>query len=568
MMKKSILLMPLAAMLAASCSNDDNLANDGKGNGNGGDAYVAVSIQLPTTKGTRADKNDVAGNVDFNNGIEAEYNVKDVTILIFDSSDNFEQYYSTENGSLSKLTFQTNNSTTDNITSTATTVPLRVTNSGVKHIVAVLNNNKKFDFSTLAKLEDLTKMLNTSQNNANNASSNFGSYTNTAGDGCFFMTSSPYISGSSLVTYATVTPSTTADAAKTNLGRIYVERILGKVSLKTPSSDNWGNNDWTYTVPTTVHGSESAYAGASVKFENWILDVTNKSSYLLRNVPEAKVTNSGDWTSVANLIGSKQSGSNDMQRIYWAEDPNYDSQANTGGTTATNSVSTGLFNTLAADAVASVNGDLSVPQYCFENTFDINNMRKDRTTRVLFKAKFQPKGIDANVTWFTLGASTTPRSVKDVKKIVEEAIGITGYSLVDKWEEKLTCTSTALPADAFKAKNGSDAISNDSLSAINSAIGALKCYIKGECYYVGRIRHFDDATNGYSAGKEAYTSEDLGRYGIVRNNWYQLTVNTVSQPGTPSIPVPDSSIDDDNNYYIDCDINILSWAVREHGFDF
>ncbi len=563
MMKKSILLMPLAAMLAASCSNDDNLANDGKGNGNGGDAYVAVSIQLPTTKGTRAYTEQ------FNDGLEAEYNVKDVTILIFDSSDNFEQYYSTENGSLSKLTFQTNSTTTDNITSTATTVPLRVTNSGEKRIVAVLNNNKKFDFSTLAKLEDLTKMLNTSQNNTNNSSENFGSYTTSKDDGCFFMTSSPYISNNALVTYATVMPSTTAQAAQASgkLGHIYVERILGKVSLETPSSKNWGNSDWTYTVPTSVHGSESAYAGASVKFENWILDVTNKSSYLLRNVPESKVTNSGDWTSVANLIGSEQTQGS-MKRIYWAEDPNYDSQANTGGTTATSNVSAGLFNTLAADAVASVNGDLAVPQYCFENTFDTDNMRKDRTTRVLFKAQFTPKGMTAGQTWFTLGASTTPRSVADVKALIEKAQGITGYSLVENWEKKLTCTSTALPADAFTAKQGSDAISQDSLSAINSAIGALKCYIGGECYYVGRIRHFDDATNGYSAGKEAYTSVDLGRYGIVRNNWYQLTVNTVSQPGTPSIPVPDSSIDDDNNYYIDCDINILSWAVREHGFDF
>ncbi len=566
MMKKSILLMPLAAMLAASCSNDDNLANDGKGNGNGGDAYVAVSIQLPTTKGTRAEKNDVAGNVNFNNGIEAEYNVKDVTILIFDSSDNFEQYYSTENGSLSDLSKDSVNQDGNNITQTlSTTVPLRVTNSGEKHIVAVLNNNKKFDFSTLAKLEDLTKMLNTSQNNTNNSSEHFGSYTTTGGDGCFFMTSSPYISGSSLVTYATVTPSTTAQAAKKNLGHIYVERILGKVSLKTPSSDNWGNSDWTYTVPTSVHGSESAYAGASVKFENWILDVTNKSSYLLRNVPESKVTNNGDWSSVANLIGSAQTSSNNMQRIYWAEDPNYDAtQAQSN--TATNAVNAGLFNTLAADGVASVNGELSVPQYCFENTFDTDNMRKDRTTRVLFKAQFTPKGMKDGDTWFTLGASTTPRSVDDVKALVESAKGITGYSLVDKWEEKLTCTSTALPAEAFKANAGSDAISADSLSAINSAIGALKCYINGECYYVGRIRHFDDAK--YTAGNESYDALDLGRYGIVRNNWYQLTVNTVSQPGTPSIPVPDSSIDDDNNYYIDCDINILSWAVREHGFDF
>ena len=182
-MKKSILFsLPLAAMLAAGCSSDDNI-DAGKNNGNGGDAYVAVSINLPTTTGTRAYTET------FDDGIEAEYNVKDVTVLIFNASDQFEQYYSTENGSLSSLTWNSQGTTTDNVTTSATTVPLRVADNGVKHVVVILNNDKKHDFSTLASLSDLQKMLNAT----GKTSADYGKYTTTATDGCFFMSTSRFL---------------------------------------------------------------------------------------------------------------------------------------------------------------------------------------------------------------------------------------------------------------------------------------------------------------------------------------------------------------------------------------
>ena len=55
----------------------------------------------------------------------------------------------------------------------------------------------------------------------------------------------------------------------------------------------------------------------------------------------------------------------------------------------------------------------------------------------------------------------------------------------------------------------------------------------------------------------------LGRYGVVRNNWYQLTVKSVSGPGEPDIPVIPDEPADARESYINCEINILSWAVRE-----
>ncbi len=557
MMKKSIFLaLPLATMLAASCSSDDNIgANDGSSNG--GDAYVAVSIKLPTTSGTRAYSEQ------FNDGSAAEYNVKDVTVLIFDKSNNFEQYYSTENGSLTAPEWA--KSSDNNITTSATTVPLRVKDGSEKHVVVVLNNNKKHDFSKLVTLNDLySTFSNEIGKDDDHKSAAYGSYTATETDGCFFMTTSPYIDNatSKLVTYSTITPSTTATAAQNAPGTVYVERILGKVSMNKPSGTNW--NDWAYTIPqSAVNGNVTSYSGAKVTIEKWLLDVTNNTSYMLRNVAAADVESDGAWTKISNLIGSNQSG---MKRIYWAKDFNYDTTQNTGDQ-ATSVVKEGLFTTLAAGDGASVTGELSTPQYCFENTFDTDNMRQDRTTRVVFKAKFKPVGekFAENANWYTIGSSTTPLTADEFKARVEAAVTAASVSAPVKtdWESVLSGTDKKLTAGVFEGT-----VTDENLEKIQNQLGAIQVYKGGVCYYIGRVRHFEDATDGWAAGKDSYTSVDLGRYGIVRNNWYQLTVNTVSQPGSPDVPVPSTDNDDVNNYYIDCTINILSWAVRTHGFDF
>ncbi len=560
MMKKSILFaLPLATMLAASCSSDDNI-DAGKNNGNGGDAYVAVSINLPTTNGTRAGYTET-----FDDGTEAEYNVKDVTVLIFNADDDkFEQYYSTENGSLSALTWE-KQGTTDNVTTSATTVPLRVADNGEKHVVVILNNDKKHDFSTLANLDGLKAMLNATDK----TSADYGKYTTTANDGCFFMSTSPYMTngdGSKLVTYTSIIPSVTAEKAKEtgNLGVVYVERILGKVSLTKPSNAGW--SEWAYTIPTDVNSTSSPYSGGTVTIQNWLLDVTNNSSYLLRNVAATDVEGSGTWTSVSNLIGGNQSG---MKRIYWTKDTNYDKSQATDDN-AESAVKTGLFTTLGADAGSSVNGELGTPQYCFENTFDTDNMRQDRTTRVLFKAKFTPNGFKDGDTWYTVGASSTPLNAVQFEARIEAAVKAAGVtaSLKTDWANQLKSTDKALTAAVFSTE-----VSDDDLSKIQTDLGKIQVYAGGECYYVGRVRHFVDltGTDAWPAGGRTpnfYATKDLGRYGIVRNNWYQLTVNTISQPGSPDVPQPTPDWDDVNNYYIDCTINILSWAVRTHGFDF
>jgi hypothetical protein len=64
----------------------------------------------------------------------------------------------------------------------------------------------------------------------------------------------------------------------------------------------------------------------------------------------------------------------------------------------------------------------------------------------------------------------------------------------------------------------------------------------------------------------AYGSENekfLGRYGVLRNNWYELSVNKVSGLGYPKVPeVKPDLPDDENDQYISVSVKILSWAKR------
>ena len=92
----------------------------------------------------------------------------------------------------------------------------------------------------------------------------------------------------------------------------------------------------------------------------------------------------------------------------------------------------------------------------------------------------------------------------------------------------------------------------------------ISTYAGGESYYVARIKHFGDELTPWSSG--GYGSDNLsflGRYGMLRNNWYELTVSSVSGPGYPSVPeVKPNTPDDEDDKYISVSVKILKWAKR------
>lgn len=110
----------------------------------------------------------------------------------------------------------------------------------------------------------------------------------------------------------------------------------------------------------------------------------------------------------------------------------------------------------------------------------------------------------------------------------------------------------------------------DNVAKVQNTLGSkITTYKDGECFYAIRIKHFGDDVCPWETGYNYLTGENekgyLGRYGMVRNNWYQVTINKVTQPGSPTIPALTDKQDDEQYYYLQANINILDWAVRKQG---
>lgn len=97
----------------------------------------------------------------------------------------------------------------------------------------------------------------------------------------------------------------------------------------------------------------------------------------------------------------------------------------------------------------------------------------------------------------------------------------------------------------------------------------ISTYANGESYYIARIKHFGDALTPWKSG--AYGTDNLkylGRYGMLRNNWYELNVQSVSGPGYPDVPdVKPNTPDDEDDKYIKVSVKILKWAKRSQNVD-
>ena len=90
----------------------------------------------------------------------------------------------------------------------------------------------------------------------------------------------------------------------------------------------------------------------------------------------------------------------------------------------------------------------------------------------------------------------------------------------------------------------------------------IRWYQKGLNYYTYKIRHDNEADGTMSFGK----------YGVVRNNSYRLTLNSVSGAGMPWYPAPG----DDNHLpgdpidqtagYLGISVSVGEWILWENGF--
>ena len=158
----------------------------------------------------------------------------------------------------------------------------------------------------------------------------------------------------------------------------------------------------------------------------------------------------------------------------------------------------------------------------------------------------------------------------------KELLNTTGTVTATISGDLLKGGSHLLTTDNVTIKEGKVAKNDDiTFAKLNTKLGldktpGIKTYENGVCYYIARIRHFNDALTPWSSGEETYGTNNatnnasyLGRYGVLRNNWYDLEVTKFSAPGYPDVPVVNpTDPDDEDTKYINVEVKILDWAKR------
>ena len=562
---KNLFGMAVMATALVACSSNDDLTSNGKDNvGKTGEAYASFRINLPTTSGTR-----VAGDPTFDGGDKNEYAVKDAALLLFQKEgSDFKFKEVVDLGNMEPWTASKPGggiTTTAKLTAKITTAEVGA-NKGYYALIVLNNNSETAPKITYPAVGQT--YADWSQKEAN-ATANYLKY-----DNGFFMANAPkYVANGTPETLVEIKNiyASKQQAENSTATTVYVERGLAKVSLASSSVKH-------------VDIIDGNYAGDKVDITGWTLDVTNTKTYPV-HVTEGlwadiwKTTVTSDAT--ASMDRFHDTKLTEFPRVYWGLDPNYSTDL------ASVADCKGEF-TMATKANFKTGDEAKKAQYCLENTFDIDHMVHGQTTRVLFSAKYTPDNFADGETFYKFGNSPKLWHAADVvAQIKAKAQEVLGEADADKVTVTLDAEGNDMTKSGVRlvaAANityGTTALKTEQVDQINAKLGfkkatpkdaavGLSTYESGVSYYVARVKHFNELTP-WNPGDKTYDGNNanwLGRYGVLRNNWYELSVSSVSGPGYPDIPkVNPTDPDDVNDQYINVEVKILDWAMRKQVID-
>lgn len=566
-------LFGMAAMLALAASCSENELVESGGTSQAGTSYAAFNIVLPTTNSTRA-----VDEPTYDHGETKEYKVNNGTILIFQKTGT--EYAFIEKATLDLGEWSTPPATPDGITTKAkVTAQLKSVSSAATsdyYALVLLNNNNAVSTPTSGKYSTWNNAAQdkTVKDLIGASKDNF-LMTNAAlkGDNPF----NTLVKIDKTKIYATKDAAAGGDAA----AEIHVQRAVAKVTAKVGTGTGISGN----TV--NVKGSTTD----AVEFNKWALDVTNKKTFPVQNI---STLDEGIWDFAKNTVNYTVGKQN---RLFWAIDPNYNNGDLNLDDETGNTAREENFNKVIA---ANITNDMGTSDYCLENTFDLTNQKQGQTTRVVFKATY--KVNNAAATFHKIGNNTEIMSTETLKSKIKAAaqeiynatgatgeidvnlgsIGTTASAkhmvAVENIKVKVDETVTQLAADTEYGVPDKKLTGTKIVKAVNDNLGlttdaGISTYPGGATYYIARIKHFGDTYTPWKSGDPAYGPDRnnnrwLGRYGVLRNNWYELQVNSVSGPGYPTIPpVKPTTPDDESENYISCTIKILDWAKRVQDID-
>lgn len=619
-----LFLMALAAGMMVSCSDEATAPETGVRPSQGETGYIALSINMPQTSGSGTRANDSfddgipaeyqandATLILFTGTSESAAEVKGV----YDMSNLVPQ--EAEDGNIT-VKYNAVQQITNPASGTEKLYAMVVLNnsglievSGTDGATSTLNNKNmvglKFTDFTAAAADYLL------------TDTNLGAIANVSGSN-FLMSNAPLAnkkggttdpSSAAINTLVEVDPNNiypSETAARSGEAtEITVERAVAKVTVKSTAGTS------------AVSGTE--ITGFTIN--GWTLCNTNKKSYFTRNVDCGtpswwgyQAYGSTDY----RFIGSDAVYTTDddpavsYYRTYWAKDPNYDLYKS-GEFNVVKGIPASL-NNLGTDAyclentfnVANQNQNQTTG-VIVKATLTVNDAESDKSfftlngdkstiytfAKMLEKTKeFYLKNADVKDACEDASTGLLSGQQLDASDLVVELTNSDGTTKVtldgtgdaiSRFTKAGNYTLTSIyvkDASASKFNSGvPEALKSTNttlIETIKNNVGTVSYYKNGEAYYYVLIRHFDETqtpwkvdeltaaglSDSYPDIYQSKTAEEnwLGRYGVVRNNWYQVNVTGIAQIGDAEAPVIPGKPDDTREQWIKAEINVLSWAVR------
>lgn len=584
--------------MLGSCSSSDDL--NGGGNNTGfnetGKGYINISLNLPTQgKNVSRAANDVTADGDVK-----EYNVKDAALLLFaGANENDAVFQGAYNLDGLKKDISANAQISTQLTK-------------VQEISSISAPGKIYAFVLVNKGANINVGIDhTITVNGTAFNGKFSDFSQLKVDGAFakdnlMMTNVPVVTkpGTAAFDDATVLADVTTSIFKTEAeakanpaADVFVERVASKVTLGMTGSG---------TSTETLSADGTAAKNFKYTLEGWNLANVNKSSYLVRQYDNTwnNLTSDGhdfltgaDKSAFAanpyrfagiNLIKTNVSSNPaaNKYRTYWGKDINYTNDA-----------------PFASDATVG-DADLTLGKdattYCYENTFDVAHQKVYNTTTAIVKMKITPESYTGGTFYTINGGKDVVYSLANAKIKVgnqflaentESFLKTTYFHTVTE-AGKITVSDVDFSDNAgkvtfnklvltFTPTAGGTATTADVtdaavLTALANNIKVVE-YKGGYSYYNILIKHFGDELTPWNPSTKtsgiSYPTPNeanwLGRYGVLRNNWYDLDITDVSRLGaaTPEeLDVKNDPTPDDNlKSYISVKINVLSWAKRTQG---
>lgn len=505
------------ALLAASCSSNDEALNGGDGTTSEGKTYAQIAISVANSATTRA----VAGNTgEYEYGEDAEYTVKDLTVVL-----------ANENGiAMQVITPKMKEATVkdENDKLVRVTEPFKCTPG--KYKVYVLANYKNSQSSLSPIIKGSTDMK---------AVFGIGDIAKLYTKDNFFMTNVSAPEAQEIKTDATDKEvddaGTEITGGKTNLNllKVDVERAVSKVTF---------NNDVDHLSFDIKQGDNTlATTIAKATLEGVSLINLNKKMYLVKEGTLAMnrpvVTN--DWP--------------------YPKDPNYNETSIDAAYCETN-----FEQRIAKDFSAPSNATF----YCPENTMEASAQLNGQTTGVVYKVKYVPE--DKYYTELAAKNGTDSYS-KMFEEVLKLGVGEKDEAITDKifteatTEDKTAGTFYSYNGYVFKTKAGArlykaiaTANTGDDAAAVNAAFKTnandadIQTYTNGYCYYTAWIKHNPTST----------VTMEQDKYGVVRNFWYELTVSSIKKLGYSKATYEDPKTPDDKaEASIQVKVNIKKWRL-------